>query len=249
MTAAPGPPHSRCSKVHRFHSGCPLKAVIRVLAVAATIVCALTSASLAGPQSYCDPFARDAANRKVGQTESVTGTIGSPVADAGPAAISGPANADGEWQKAYEASFTTCMSSFAPHEATASADRPAKSKPAVTARRVARAKRAATTKRTVTAKRGAFPDGAEVSMSQPVDVAPAKKAQKVASKAKSVHRHSTQPAATQDPSIESTADIAPTATDISPARHRQAQTQDAQPAASQPCTNVVCWLKQRRAKP
>src|SRR5205823_10881860 len=165
-------------------AGCPLKAVIRVLAIAAAIVCALTTAGLAGPQSYCDPFARNAANRKIGQTEAVTGTIGGPVADAAGAAASGPASADSEWQKAYEASFTTCMSSFAPHEATASADRPARSKPAVTAKRVARAKRAATTKRTVTAKRGAFPDGAEVSMSQPVDAPPAKKAQKVASKAK-----------------------------------------------------------------
>ena len=57
-------------------SGCKGKGMFRLSAIVSIFVCALTTASFAGPQSYCDPFARDAANQKMGQAETATGTIG-----------------------------------------------------------------------------------------------------------------------------------------------------------------------------
>ena len=108
----------------------------------------------------------------------------------------------------------------------------------------------AAVKRT-TVKRAVFPDGAEVSLPRRTHASRAKKATKLASRAKSAHPHPAEPAAVQDPSIESTSDTAAMKTDISAARHRQPkdQAQDAQAQAPQHCTNLVCWLKQRRTKP
>ena len=221
-------------------SGCKGKGMFRLSAIVSIFVCALTTASFAGPQSYCDPFARDAANQKMGQAETATGTIGGgPPASNSGAAASGAANAG--WQKAYEASFATCMSNFTPR-ADVSADRRESVKPAMV--------KPAAVKRT-TVKRAVFPDGAEVSLPRRTHASRAKKATKLASRAKSAHPHPAEPAAVQDPSIESTSDTAAMKTDISAARHRQPkdQAQDAQAQAPQHCTNLVCWLKQRRTKP
>ena len=210
--------------------------MLRLSVIVPIFLCALTTASLAGPQSYCDPFARDAANRKTGQADVVIATIGGPAAVENGAAQS-PAGAGTEWQKAYEASFGACMSNFAPQAAAATNKRPAMVKHAVP--------KAAAVKRE-------FPDGAEVSLPRRTHDSRTKNVTKVASKAKPARRHTAEPAAIQDPAIESTADAPAVVTNISTKSpgNRRARKDEVQNAHDpQHCTNLACWFKQRRAKP
>jgi hypothetical protein len=101
---------------------------IRVATAAVAIMTVvLTSASLAGPQSYCDSFAQQAANRKTGHAELITGTIGgAPAADSSQKA----SNPDEKWRSAYEASFAACVKNYEPTQETASNEDPAPKKAA-----------------------------------------------------------------------------------------------------------------------
>ena len=69
--------------------------------------------SLASPQDYCDLFAKDAANRKTGQSGVITGTIdnsssGSEANSARPRVLPEIEN----WQRAYEQSVTACLENY-----------------------------------------------------------------------------------------------------------------------------------------
>jgi hypothetical protein len=79
------------------------------------LVCSyvLTSASFASPQDYCDLFAKDAANRKTGQGDVITGTIdnsssGSEANTPRPRTLPEIEN----WQRAYEQSVTACLENY-----------------------------------------------------------------------------------------------------------------------------------------
>jgi hypothetical protein len=75
------------------------------LALAAIVISGLTSAAHAGPDSYCDGFARDLANRKTGIS---TGAV----------------TTDEKWRASYDKAFAGCMDNYAPQEAEAAADPP-----------------------------------------------------------------------------------------------------------------------------
>jgi hypothetical protein len=84
----------------------------RYCAVLLVCFCVLTSASLASPQDYCDLFAKDAANRKTGQSV-ITRTIDNSSAaskanTARPRVLPEIEN----WQRAYEQSVTACLKNY-----------------------------------------------------------------------------------------------------------------------------------------
>ena len=86
---------------------------VRHCAVLLVLPCVLTSMSLASPQDYCDLFAKDAANRKTGQSGVITGTIdnsssGSEANSARPRVLPEIEN----WQRAYEQSVTACLENY-----------------------------------------------------------------------------------------------------------------------------------------
>jgi len=86
---------------------------VRHCAVLLVLPCVLTSMSLASPQDYCDLFAKDAANRKTGQSGIITGTIdnsssGSEANSARPRVLPEIEN----WQRAYEQSVTACLENY-----------------------------------------------------------------------------------------------------------------------------------------
>ena len=86
--------------------------------------------SLASPQDYCDLFAKDAANRKTGQSGIITGTIdnsssGSEANSARPRVLPEIEN----WQRAYEQSVTTCIENYGVSEAQAPAAVPRRQHP------------------------------------------------------------------------------------------------------------------------
>jgi hypothetical protein len=85
-------------------------------------LCVLTSTSFAGPQEYCALFAKNAANRKTGQSDVTTGTIdnsssGSQANRARPRVLPEIEN----WQRAYEQSVTTCIENYGVSKAQAPA--------------------------------------------------------------------------------------------------------------------------------
>jgi hypothetical protein len=111
---------------------------MRAGSLAVAIICGLTSSAFAGPDVYCDAYARDAANRKTGNDAAIPAgaggsTIGGSVAGgvvgkdpgASKGAVVGgitgtvlvaPA-ADEKWQKSYQIAFEACMVNYAPEEA------------------------------------------------------------------------------------------------------------------------------------
>ena len=86
---------------------------VRHCAVLLVLPCVLTSMSLASPQDYCDLFAKDAANRKTGQSGVITRTIDNSSAvskanTARPRTLPEIEN----WQRAYEQSVTACLENY-----------------------------------------------------------------------------------------------------------------------------------------
>ena len=75
-------------------------------------LCGLATVSLAGPQDYCDLFAKEAASRRIGHSDLITGTIDQPQANQSEATTSPQA---GIWQRAYDQNFTACMSEYGGH--------------------------------------------------------------------------------------------------------------------------------------
>ena len=93
---------------------------VRYCPVLLVFSCVLTSVSLAGPQDYCALFAKDAANRKTGQSAVITGAIDN--LSSGSKANSAPTRTLPEietWQRAYEQSFTACMEDYGVSNAVA----------------------------------------------------------------------------------------------------------------------------------
>ena len=86
---------------------------VRHCAVLLVLLCVLTSMSLASPQDYCDLFAKDAANRKTGQSGVITGTIDNSSSDseANSARPRGLPEIE-NWQRAYEQSVTACLENY-----------------------------------------------------------------------------------------------------------------------------------------
>ena len=93
-------------------------------AAVAAMTFILATASLAGPQDYCDSFAQQAANRKTGHGELTTGTIGGDPADS----IQKATGPDENWRSAYEASFAACVANYEAPQETASNSEPAPKK-------------------------------------------------------------------------------------------------------------------------
>jgi hypothetical protein len=85
-------------------------------AIVVVIIGAISTASLASPQNYCDSFAREAASRKTGHADAPAGTIGG---SATATTSSGPVASDGKWRQAYDAAFGGCMSNYASRAVTA----------------------------------------------------------------------------------------------------------------------------------
>ena len=75
-------------------------------------LCGLATMSLAGPQDYCDLLAKEAASRRIGHSDLITGTIDQPQANQSEATTSPQAPI---WQSAYVQSFTACMSEYGAH--------------------------------------------------------------------------------------------------------------------------------------
>src|SRR6266568_6488928 len=75
-------------------------------------LCGVATVSLAGPQDYCDLFAKEAASRRIGHSDLITGTIDQPQANQSEATTSPQAAI---WQSAYVQSFTACMNEYGAH--------------------------------------------------------------------------------------------------------------------------------------
>jgi hypothetical protein len=89
------------------------RATVRCFAFTSMALCALAKASVAGPQDYCDLFAKEEAYRRTGQTELITGTID----NSGSASQSNSTGAHSSpqpeiWQRAYEQRFKACMNEY-----------------------------------------------------------------------------------------------------------------------------------------
>jgi hypothetical protein len=110
--------------------------------LAAAIFCGLTSGALAGPDVYCDAYARDVADRKTGHgADILVGTIGGAIGgaliggliDKGDGAgkgaviggvggtVVGAAAVDEKWQRSYEKIFAECMDNYQPQKVEAAA--------------------------------------------------------------------------------------------------------------------------------
>lgn len=80
------------------------------VSLAAILVGAASAGVRAGPEVYCDAYARDVASRKTGQgAEIITGTID-------------PASADDKWRASYDKVLAECMETYAPEAVTAGAE-------------------------------------------------------------------------------------------------------------------------------
>jgi len=111
---------------------------MRAGSLAVAIICGLTSSAFAGPDVYCDAYARDAANRKTGNDAAIPagaggstiggsvsgGVVGKDTGASKGAVVGGitgtvlVAPAAGEkWQKSYQIAFEACMVNYAPEEA------------------------------------------------------------------------------------------------------------------------------------
>src|SRR6188508_3124934 len=92
---------------------------------------ALTGWSWAGPADYCEGFAREAAFRKIGESGTAPGSIGSPAAQVSP---------DNErWRSAYQINLDDCLRLYGARQ-TAVAEEAASSEPAVKSQRPAKPK-------------------------------------------------------------------------------------------------------------
>jgi hypothetical protein len=108
---------------------------------AAVMVCGLTSTAFAGPDVYCDAYARDVANRKTGNgADILAGTIGGAIGgalvggliDKGQGAgkgaviggiggtVIGAVATNQKWHRSYDKAFADCMDNYEPQQAEAS---------------------------------------------------------------------------------------------------------------------------------
>jgi len=86
-------------------------------ALGAVFLSGLSAQAYAAPESYCDAFAKDAANRKARNSAGnvLTGNAannvisGSSIGTAGGAAAMSPDAANNKWRRAYIASYDDCM--------------------------------------------------------------------------------------------------------------------------------------------
>jgi hypothetical protein len=119
--------------------------------VVSAVVCGLTTSAFAGPQEYCDAYARDTANRKTGQGGDIlVGTIGGEVSGAlvggileeeaasveqgaviegAGGTVTGTQTSDENWQRSYDQTFAACMDNYqAEAEPVEASDEPAPAK-------------------------------------------------------------------------------------------------------------------------
>ena len=90
---------------------------MRALALSATamMLCGLTSGAFAGPDVYCDAYARDIANRKTGQeADTLAGTIGGAIGGTVTGGVT-----DEKWHRSYDKTFAACMDSYKPRDVEA----------------------------------------------------------------------------------------------------------------------------------
>jgi hypothetical protein len=79
--------------------------------LASVVLCALSNVSAAGPREYCDLLAKEIANRRIGQSDLITGTINN--SDSGSQTNSTATSPALEnWQKAYKQKFEECLDDY-----------------------------------------------------------------------------------------------------------------------------------------